>query len=89
MFDATESIRPQVRSMKAYEPVQPFEVLSRRLGRSPADLIKLDGNENPYGPLPAVLRALGTLPFANIYPDPASTVLRESLVELRSLAYIF
>ena len=81
MFDATEGIRPQVRSMKAYEPVLPFEVLSKRLGRSPSDIVKLDGNENPYGPLPTVLQALGTLSFPNIYPDPDSTILRESLAE--------
>lgn len=81
MHDVTQGIRPQVRSMKAYEPILPFEVLSRRLGRSPAAIIKLDGNENPYGPLPAVWQALGTLSFPNIYPDPESTILRESLAE--------
>ncbi|MEE9217381.1 MAG: hypothetical protein V3U32_08100, partial [Anaerolineales bacterium] len=81
MFDATQGIRPQVRSMKAYEPILPFEVLSRRLGRSPAAIVKLDGNENLYGPLPAVWQALGTLSFPNIYPDPESTILRESLAE--------
>ena len=81
MRDMTEGIRPQVRSMKAYEPVLPFEVLSRRLGRPAAEIVKLDGNENFYGPIPAVWQALRTLSFPNIYPDPESTVLRESLAE--------
>ena len=27
-----------------------IQVLSSRLGRKPEDIIKLDANENPYGP---------------------------------------
>jgi histidinol-phosphate aminotransferase len=65
--------------MEPYVPIQPFEVVSSRLGRAPADIIKLDANENPYGPSPRVRAALAALPFPHIYPDPESTALRAAL----------
>ena len=65
--------------MKPYTPILPFEVLSRQLGRAPEDIVKLDANENPYGPPPEVLEALGSMSFPEIYPDPACTQLREAL----------
>ncbi len=72
-------VRPEVLTMEAYTPILPFEVLSARLGRAPAEIIKLDANENPYGPSPRVREALANLPFAHIYPDPESTALRDAL----------
>jgi histidinol dehydrogenase len=78
-FDPALLARPHIREMDAYEPILPFEVLSRRLGRSPEQIVKLDANENPYGPAPAVREALARLPFPHIYPDPESTALRDAL----------
>jgi histidinol dehydrogenase len=78
-FDPTTFVRPHIRDMEAYEPILPFEVLSLRYGRAPEQIVKLDANENPYGPAPAVIEALGRLPFPHIYPDPQSTALREAL----------
>jgi histidinol-phosphate aminotransferase len=72
-------IRPEIITMEAYTPILPFEVLSARLGRTAAEIIKLDANENPYGPSPKVQAALANLPFAHIYPDPESTALRAAL----------
>jgi histidinol-phosphate aminotransferase len=72
-------IRPEVITMEAYTPILPFEVLSARLGRAPEAIIKLDANENPYGPSPRVHEALAKLLFAHIYPDPESTELRNAL----------
>src|SRR5687768_14844183 len=74
-------IRTHLESLPPYTPIEPFEVLSVRLGRSPDQIVKLDANENPYGPLPVVREALGKLDFPHIYPDPESRALRKSLEE--------
>ncbi|XP_021748338.1 histidinol-phosphate aminotransferase, chloroplastic-like isoform X1 [Chenopodium quinoa] len=74
-------IRPHLRKLSAYQPILPFEVLSTRLGRKPEDIIKLDANENPYGPPPEVSEALGNMKFPYIYPDPESRRLRAALAE--------
>lgn len=73
------NIRPHLESLPAYVPIEPFEVLSARLGRDSSQIVKLDANENPYGPLPVVRQALGNLDFPHIYPDPESRFLRKSL----------
>ena len=72
-------IRKHLESLPPYTPIEPFEILSARIGREPAQMVKLDANENPYGPLPAVREALGKLDFPHIYPDPESRALRKSL----------
>ncbi|XP_009366637.2 histidinol-phosphate aminotransferase, chloroplastic [Pyrus x bretschneideri] len=74
-------IRPHLRNLSPYQPILPFEVLSTRLGRKPEDIIKLDANENPYGPPPEVFEALGALKFPYIYPDPESRRLRAALAK--------
>lgn len=74
-------IRPHLRKLSPYQPILPFEVLSTRLGRKPEDIIKLDANENPYGPPPEVFEALGSLKFPYVYPDPESRQLRAALAE--------
>lgn len=65
--------------MEEYTPIVPFEVLSRRLGLPSSQIIKLDANENPYGPAPAVYEALANCRRYNIYPDPEQTLLREAI----------
>ena len=47
----------------AYTPIEPFEVLSARLGIPVEQIIKLDANENPYGPSPRARQALANLPM--------------------------
>jgi histidinol-phosphate aminotransferase len=72
-------IRPDIFEMDAYTPIVPFEVLSARLGLSADQIVKVDANENPYGPSPKVAEALARYPYYHIYPDPNHTVLREAL----------
>jgi len=78
-------IRPHLGALEPYTPIVPFDVLSARLGRAPQDLVKLDANENPYGPSPKVRAALAELPYPHIYPDPGSTVLRTALAQSTGL----
>ncbi|HKZ71014.1 MAG TPA: aminotransferase class I/II-fold pyridoxal phosphate-dependent enzyme [Anaerolineales bacterium] len=78
-MDIESLIRPEIITMERYIPIVPFEVLTARLGRAPSEIIKLDANENPYGPSPKALAALANLQFSHIYPDPASTALRAAL----------
>jgi histidinol-phosphate aminotransferase len=65
-------VRPLVRDLHAYTP-----------GEQPAirGLIKLNTNENPYPPAPAVLRAVQSATDARLrlYPNPTSQRLREKL----------
>jgi len=79
MFDAGSLIRAHIRDLDAYEPIRPFEVLAEQLGRAPETIIKLDANENPYGPPDAVQAALAELEYPHIYPDPQCTALRQAL----------
>lgn len=72
-------VRRHLETLPPYVPIEPFEVLSARMGRDPSQIVKLDANENPYGPLPEVREALGNLAFPHIYPDPESRALRASL----------
>jgi histidinol-phosphate aminotransferase len=80
-FELARLIRPNVVSLEPYTPILPFEVLSKQLGHQPQDIIKLDANENPYGPSPLVAEALAKAPYLHIYPDPESRELRAALAE--------
>ncbi len=72
-------LRPELAALHEYTPIVPFEVLSRRLGIPASQIVKLDANENPYGPLPAVQEALAEYNYYHIYPDPQQTELRQAL----------
>lgn len=65
---------PWVEAIAAYVP---GKAALGQGGRAPA---KLSANENPLGPPPAAIEAAAaTLARAHIYPDGASTALREAL----------
>jgi histidinol-phosphate aminotransferase len=68
-----------IQNLPPYTPIEPFDVLSERVGRAPADIIKLDANENPYGMSPRAREALANLAYGHIYPDPESRALRAAL----------
>jgi histidinol-phosphate aminotransferase len=65
--------------MPGYEPVEPIDVMARRLGLRADQISKLDGNENPYGASPKVAEWLGQFGHYHIYPDPAQRAVREAI----------
>jgi histidinol-phosphate aminotransferase len=77
--DIKKLIRPELVTMKSYTPIEPTEVLSQEAELPSDKIIKLDGNENPYGCSPKVYQALATYPYYHNYPDPEQRELRKAL----------
>ena len=71
----TPTVRPSVLALEAYVPGEQRPI---------PDLVKLNTNENPYPPSPAVAAALASFPAAALarYPDPTCAALRRRLAEL-------
>lgn len=68
-------------SLKSYEGVKPIEIIAEELNIPVAKIIKLDGNENPYDPLPEVIKALSSLKNISYYPDALCSNLLEVLAK--------
>jgi histidinol-phosphate aminotransferase len=79
MTAARDLMLPHIRGLKPFQGVDPMEVMARQAGIPPEKVIRLNGNENPYGPSPRVLEALGNFQSYNHYPDPEQRRLREAL----------
>ena len=73
------SMLPHIQALETYEGVDPMDVLAERAGIAPNKIIRLNGNENPYGPSPKVSEALGKFQDYNHYPDPGQRNLRRVL----------
>lgn len=74
-------VQPHLREMPGYVPIEPPEVIAKRLGLPLERIVKLDGNENPYGPSPRAIEAVSRTTAYNVYPDPLQRRLREALSE--------
>jgi histidinol-phosphate aminotransferase len=77
--DPERLIRPHLLNTEPYSPVSPLEALSEDAGVAAEYIIKLDGNENPYGCSPRVKEALSSFPYYHIYPDTEQRELRKAL----------
>lgn len=75
-----------VKTMKSYEPLRPIEALVEELNKKDEEIIKLNGNENPFDTPSEVLRSLCTLKNIQIYPDPLCEKLVEILAEKEKIA---
>lgn len=79
--NVTRLVRPELLALLGYEPIEPVDVLAEELGIPPEQVLKLDGNENPYGPSPRVKQALADFDLYHIYPDPEQRRVREALAD--------
>jgi histidinol-phosphate aminotransferase len=78
---ASDFVRPHLLSLKGYESVEPPEVLAARAGIPESEVVKLDANENPYGPSPSVIDAMPGVPRMHLYPDPAQVAMRTAVAD--------
>jgi histidinol-phosphate aminotransferase len=74
-----DRVQPHLLAAPPYASVQTPEEWARRLGVPVERIIKLDANENPYGPSPRALHALADYDAYHIYPDPEQRKVREAL----------
>lgn len=84
--DISSLLRTDVATFAPYTPIVPLDVLAQQLGFTRDQLVKLDANENPYGPTAATRAALAQLATPEgardtvaIYPDPDNTVLTDAI----------
>ena len=56
--DVEKLIRPHLTDIQTYDPVDPPELLAKRAGIAPDKVVKLNGNENPYGGSPKAAAAV-------------------------------
>ncbi len=78
-FTPSTSLRAPLRDLTGYVPIEPPEEVAARYGVAPETIVKLDGNENPYGPSPRAVAALAAPYAAHRYPDPDQRRLRSAL----------
>lgn len=69
---------PHLAEFKGFDPADPLEVMAARSGIPEKSIIRLNANENPYGPSPKVLETLSAI-NPHIYPDPEQRNVRRAL----------
>ena len=74
-------VRPHLRDLVGYRGVQPADKLDSQEAKeaTSAQIIKLDGNENPYGSSPRIRRIFDDESLFHLYPDPDHRELRAAL----------
>lgn len=78
-------LRPDIVAMNPYQPIVPLGILAEQLDRPLDSFVKLDANENPYGPSPKAAAVLNAAQDLHRYPDPESRPLRQALSEATGL----
>jgi histidinol-phosphate aminotransferase len=79
-------VRADIAALSPYQGVEPPEILAKKVGIPPENIIKLDANENVYGSSPKVAEALAGC-RTNVYPDPLQRQVREALARYSGVRY--
>lgn len=77
----TQYIRSDLENTQSYSPGESAWDLAKRFNVSVENLIKLNANENPYGPSPRARKAIKEMMNLNYYPNGIYKKLRQSLSE--------
>jgi len=72
-------VRPRLLGLTSYSANKSLDVLEKKAEFSPEEIVKVNGNENPYGCSPKVNQALEGYQKYNIYPDTTQQELRNLL----------
>ncbi|MDP8922439.1 MAG: histidinol-phosphate transaminase [Chloroflexota bacterium] len=75
------AVRRCVADLEAYSPPADPAALAERLGRPVESIVKLDANENPFGPSPLVQERLSQYSTYHVYPDAAQREGRTALAD--------
>eukprot|EP00048_Salpingoeca_helianthica_P016283 m.231466 g.231466 ORF g.231466 m.231466 type:complete len:364 (+) comp18370_c0_seq1:22-1113(+) len=83
-MDVREFLRPDLRDL-VYHGVESLDSIAAEIGMDVSQLVKLNANENVYGPHPKVQESLKQAEL-HFYPDPAQTKLRAALAAQHGVA---
>jgi histidinol-phosphate aminotransferase len=72
-------MQPHLLATPPYVPVEPPDEVAQRIEIPVDRIVKLDANENPYGPSPKVAQALANTATYHVYPDPEQRKVRAAL----------
>lgn len=79
-LDLAALVGRRIEELEEYAP-EPMEEVAQRLGVPVGQLIKLDTNENPYGPTRRTMALLNGFSEYHRYPDTMSRRLRQAIGE--------
>ncbi len=80
-FDPVKSLNPHIRNLPSYDALEDLEGLVSAYGLEATDILKLDGNENAFGPSPKALAALQTNYDPGRYADASQIRLRSAIAD--------
>ena len=83
--DIEKLMNPVIKGFKIYDAMPSNETLIKKHSIDSEKIVKLNGNENPFGPIPEVIDNLINIPI-NTYPDPELIRSRESLSDYTGLS---
>ena len=79
-FNPRAALRRALPALPEYAALEDTNELAARFGIKPEEIVKVDGNENPYGPSPKALEVLARVAYpVHQYGDADQKALRAAL----------